>query len=295
MILRPMHIRPAKGLSLRQFPLRQSLVYRSFHASSLRCQAGLPDHYATLGIDATASAGDVKKSVQLLLSADLSYLHSHYRQFFQLSKKHHPDHNPNDPTAADRFVKISEAYNVLGSADKRATYDRDFLRASQSSSHPQGSHHSSGPAGGRPATGLSRRRTQFKGPPPSFYRSGGWGNFSQKRSDYASQESHQHEAAGSTNTSSAQDAPGTGPSGYQAGFNNDIPHWDREGHFRTHDNVMKNRHKARRRSAGVSTDDILGTTSMLFNFVLLSGVLTVIFGVSGILFRKSDDKKKLIT
>ncbi|KAI4842766.1 DnaJ-domain-containing protein, partial [Aureobasidium sp. EXF-8845] len=219
MILRPIHIHPVKGPLLRQFSLRQPLVHRSFHASSLRCQAGLPDHYATLGIATTASAGDVKK------------------QFFQLSKKHHPDHNPNDPTAADRFVKISEAYNVLGSVDKRATYDRDFLRASQpSSSHPQGSHHSSGPAGGRPATGLSRRRTQFKGPPPSFYRSGGWGNFSQKRSDYASQESHQHEAAGSTNTSSAQDAPGTGPAGYQAGFNNDIPHWDREGHFRTHDN-----------------------------------------------------------
>lgn len=31
---------------------------------------------------------------------------------------------------------------------------------------------------------------------------------------------------------------------------------------------------------------------MLFNFVLLSGVLTVIFGVSGMLFRRADDKKK---
>ncbi|KAI4732355.1 DnaJ-domain-containing protein [Aureobasidium sp. EXF-12298] len=276
MILRPIHLRPVKGPFLPQLLIRQPVVHRSFHASSLRFQAGLPDHYATLGIDSTASAGDIKK------------------HFFQLSKKHHPDHNPNDPSAADRFVKISEAYHVLGSADKRASYDRDFLRSRQPSARSQGSHSSSGPAGGRPATGLSRRRTQFKGPPPSFYRSGGWGNFSQKRSEYASQESHQHEAAGSTNSSSAQDAPGTGPSGYQAGFNNDVPHWDREGHFRTHDNVMKNRHKARRRSACVSTDDILGTTSMLFNFVLLSGVLTVIFGVSGILFRQRDDKKKLV-
>ena len=209
-----------------------------------------------------------------------------------MSKKHHPDHNPNDPKAADRFVKISEAYHVLGSADKRATYDRDFLRASQPS-HPQGSHSSTGPAGGRPATGLSRRRTQFKGPPPSFYRSGGWGNFSKKRGEYASQGSHQHEAAGSTDSSSAQGAPGTGPSGYQAGFNNDVPHWDRDGHLRTHDNVEKTRHKARRRSVNVSTDDILNNTSMLFNFVLLSGVLTVIFGVSGVLFQKNNDKKKL--
>lgn len=54
---------------------------------------------------------------------------------------------------------------------------------------------------------------------------------------------------------------------------------------------MKNKHKARRRSDSVTTDDILGS-SMLVNFVLLSGVLTVIFGVSGFLFRKNDEKKK---
>jgi len=82
MILRPIYIRPLKGPILRQFPLRQSpLAYRSFHASSLRCQAGLPDHYATLGIDATASAGDVKK------------------QFFQLSKKTPPRSQPQRPNS----------------------------------------------------------------------------------------------------------------------------------------------------------------------------------------------------
>lgn len=43
---------------------------------------------------------------------------------------------------------------------------------------------------------------------------------------------------------------------------------------------------------GVTTDDILGSTSMLVNFVLLSGVLAVIFGVSGFLFRKNNEKKK---
>jgi hypothetical protein len=63
MILRPIHLRPVKGPFLPRLLLKQPLVHRSFHASSLRCQAGLPDHYATLGIDSTASAGDVKKSV----------------------------------------------------------------------------------------------------------------------------------------------------------------------------------------------------------------------------------------
>ncbi|THX09242.1 DnaJ-domain-containing protein [Aureobasidium pullulans] len=277
MILRPIQFRPVKGRPLPQLFFRKPLFQRSFHASPIRFDDGIPNHYATLGIDTTASAGDIKK------------------QFFKMSKQHHPDRNPDDPKAADRFVKISEAYHVLGSAEKRARYDRDFLRANHPpSSHPQGSYSSTGPAGGRPATGLSRRRTQFKGPPPSFYRSGGYGSFSQKRSDAASTGSHQYEAAGaSTDSSSAQDAPGTGPSGFQAGFNNDVPHFDREGHFRTHDNVMKNRHRSRRRTGGVSTDDILNNTSMLFNFVLLSGVLTVIFGVSGMLFRKTDEKKKL--
>ncbi|KAI5201669.1 DnaJ-domain-containing protein [Aureobasidium subglaciale] len=277
MILRPTQFRPVERRLATHFLPRQPLLHRYFHASPLRRHDGIPNHYATLGVDTTASPADIKK------------------QFFNMSKQHHPDRNPDDPKAADRFVKISEAYHVLGSAEKRARYDRDFLRSSpKTASYPQGSHSSTGPAGGRPATGLSRRRTQFKGPPPSFHRSGGWGDFSQKRAEHANQSSHQHDAAaGHTDTSSAQDAPGTGPSGFQAGYNNDVPHFDREGHFRTHDNVQKNRHRARRRTGDVSTDDILGSTSMLFNFVLLSGVLTVIFGVSGILFRKTDNKKKL--
>lgn len=65
MILRPIHFRPAKGPSLPQFLPKQPLSRRSFHASSIRRDAGLPDHYATLGIDTTASAGDIKKSVHL--------------------------------------------------------------------------------------------------------------------------------------------------------------------------------------------------------------------------------------
>lgn len=47
-----------------QFLLKQQpLSRRTFHASSIRRDAGLPDHYATLGLDSTATAGDIKKSV----------------------------------------------------------------------------------------------------------------------------------------------------------------------------------------------------------------------------------------
>ena len=45
------------------------------------------------------------------------------RQYRKLAKKHHPDTNANDAKAAERFKEISEAYNVLGDAEKRKQYD----------------------------------------------------------------------------------------------------------------------------------------------------------------------------
>lgn len=63
------------------------------------------DYYAVLGVSATASQDDIKK------------------QYRRLAKKFHPDANQNDPNAAERFKEISEAYNVLGDADKRKQYD----------------------------------------------------------------------------------------------------------------------------------------------------------------------------
>lgn len=63
------------------------------------------DYYAVLGVSSTASAEDVKK------------------QYRRLAKKYHPDANPNDPKAADRFKEISEAYQVVGDAEKRKQYD----------------------------------------------------------------------------------------------------------------------------------------------------------------------------
>src|SRR5574338_1388586 len=63
------------------------------------------DYYAVLGVSSTASAEDIKK------------------QYRRLAKKYHPDANPNDPKAADRFKEISEAYQVIGDADKRKQYD----------------------------------------------------------------------------------------------------------------------------------------------------------------------------
>jgi molecular chaperone DnaJ len=64
------------------------------------------DFYAVLGVPASASQDEIKK------------------QYRKLAAKHHPDKNPSDAKAADRFKEISEAYTVLGDADKRKQYDQ---------------------------------------------------------------------------------------------------------------------------------------------------------------------------
>jgi molecular chaperone DnaJ len=63
------------------------------------------DYYAVLGVQASATQDEIKKS---------------YRK---LAAKHHPDKNPTDPKAAETFKGISEAYQTLGDAEKRKQYD----------------------------------------------------------------------------------------------------------------------------------------------------------------------------
>ncbi|MEX2335976.1 MAG: J domain-containing protein [Fulvivirga sp.] len=64
------------------------------------------DYYNVLGVDKNASQEEIKKA---------------YRK---LAVKYHPDKNPNDKAAEDKFKEISEAYEVLGSAEKRKKYDQ---------------------------------------------------------------------------------------------------------------------------------------------------------------------------
>ena len=64
------------------------------------------DYYAILGVSKTADASEIKKS------------------FRKLARKYHPDVNPDNKKAEAKFKEVSEAYEVLGDADKRKKYDQ---------------------------------------------------------------------------------------------------------------------------------------------------------------------------
>lgn len=64
------------------------------------------DYYSVLGVGRKADQKEIKAA---------------YRH---LARKYHPDVNPNNPSAADRFKEVQAAYEVLGNDDKRKLYDR---------------------------------------------------------------------------------------------------------------------------------------------------------------------------
>ena len=64
------------------------------------------DYYDILGVGRNASEGEIKKA---------------YRQ---QALKYHPDKNPNDKSAEDKFKEAAEAYEVLSDSAKRSKYDR---------------------------------------------------------------------------------------------------------------------------------------------------------------------------
>lgn len=64
------------------------------------------DYYEVLGVARDSGVDDIKKA------------------FRRLAVKYHPDKNPNDATAEERFKEAAEAYEVLSDQEKRARYDR---------------------------------------------------------------------------------------------------------------------------------------------------------------------------
>ena len=64
------------------------------------------DYYDILGVSRQAGASEIKKA---------------YRN---MALKYHPDRNPNDKKAEEKFKEAAEAYNVLGNSEKRSQYDQ---------------------------------------------------------------------------------------------------------------------------------------------------------------------------
>lgn len=65
----------------------------------------MKDLYTTLGVEKSADAAEIK------------------RAFRKLTQQYHPDKNPGDKKAEDKFKEVSAAYEVLSDADKRKNYD----------------------------------------------------------------------------------------------------------------------------------------------------------------------------
>ena len=72
------------------------------------------DLYEVLGVDRQASSADLKKA------------------YYRLAKQYHPDHNPGNKDAEEKFKEAANAYQILGDDDQRARYDKfgfDGIRA----------------------------------------------------------------------------------------------------------------------------------------------------------------------
>jgi molecular chaperone DnaJ len=97
----------------------------------------MKDPYDLLGLDRSATADDVKAA------------------FRKLAAKHHPDRNPDDPEAAQRFKEINAAYQLLSDPKKRAMFDRFGVG-------------DGGPAGGPPGAGPFGQNPFAQGVPFDF-------------------------------------------------------------------------------------------------------------------------------
>ncbi|MFN3557487.1 MAG: DnaJ C-terminal domain-containing protein [Bacteroidales bacterium] len=106
------------------------------------------DYYKILGVDKNASQEEIKKA---------------YRK---LAVKYHPDKNPNDKTAEEKFKEINEANEVLGDPEKRKKYDElgaNWKQFSEAGFGPQGFE------GSRPG---GRYYYRYQGDPADIFGSG---------------------------------------------------------------------------------------------------------------------------
>ncbi len=89
----------------------------------------MADPYSTLGVARGATEKDIKSA---------------YRK---LAKELHPDKNKDNPTATERFSKVTQAYDLLSDKDKRAQFDRGEIDGDGNPANPFGGMGAGGPGG----------------------------------------------------------------------------------------------------------------------------------------------------
>jgi molecular chaperone DnaJ len=105
------------------------------------------DYYGILGVKKTASADDIRKA------------------FRKLARKYHPDVNPGDKSAEEKFKTLSEANDVLSDPKKRKIYDQlgfysDNIDPATAEAYARGGGQAASPFGGGPGGGGTRTYTQ---------------------------------------------------------------------------------------------------------------------------------------
>lgn len=97
----------------------------------------MANYYETLEVAQTATKKEIKKS------------------YYRLSKQYHPDHNPGDATAAEKFKAVGKAYSILSDDVKRKEYDEQLAagpgsRPGTGAGEPGAARQGRGPAVRRP-------------------------------------------------------------------------------------------------------------------------------------------------
>lgn len=133
------------------------------------------DPYQELGVSRGASADEIRKA------------------FRKLAKQHHPDTNPGDKAAEERFKRVSAAFDIIGDAEKRKKFDAGEIDADgRETMRGFGGGGPFGGQGGGPWGGAGRHAEQMEGVDLSDLfgeilgrrgGGGGFGGFSQRGSD----------------------------------------------------------------------------------------------------------------
>src|SRR5947209_5143692 len=105
------------------------------------------DYYGALGVKKSASADEIRKA------------------FRKLARKYHPDVNPNDKKAEEKFKEISEANDVLSDPKKRKIYDQlgfysDNIDPAAAEAYARGGGFGAGGFGAGPSEGRTRGGAQ---------------------------------------------------------------------------------------------------------------------------------------